>query len=820
MSKLIIAEKPSMMKKYMKALSGYKDVKFTASVGHIEGLIPPERYFENDKMYWKELVQNLPLVPDEFKIEINKKDVYDRIVDQLKSADEIILACDPDREGELIHRNILEIARKEGYVKTENITRVWLHAETDKGIQDGFDKRKNYLEYDGYYHAANTRMIIDWLIGIQLTVLYSVKFGKPGAPVSVGRVQSWLLSEIVERYNQNKNFIPQDFWRILFTSKEGVKFNYVDSEGKIIDILEENRYSELFNSMKDRALLLSKIDKKPFTEYAPTLFDLSTLQKEAAKKYGITPEKTLEAAQKLYEDYNLISYPRTDCNVISDEEAKHIYKSLELVELFPDYKNLVESVKTENPKIELNKKYKGKIKGHYAIIPVFSYDKKTIPILQNDEKNIFDLIVKRFIATLLPPIKGDKTVINAHLDNNESLLFLANIKNITDEGYKKYFRAEKEKDDEDEDNTVSVNYKEKDIVEGIFEGKQDKTKPKELFNDTSIIALMERAHLSIQDEKLRESLKDANGIGTAATRSSFIPLLISRGYILKEKKFYIPTQKGLELYRVLPDELKKADFSAKLEFELGNMIDKTGKTTQEVIKEAKELLEKVFAYINGKATALLESRKSYGSCPKCGESIIKGKVGYRCSQYKKTCDFYFSEEIAGKTLSEKEVSELFEKGRTSLIKGFTGKTKKFDAFLKINEDKKVVFSFEEADTEKIICPVCKKGAIVERESFWGCGDWKNGCKFTISKEIAKKKLTKKEMTDLCKTGKTEPIEGFVAKASGNIFKAGLVIKEGKVVFDFGDKPTTKPAEKSVENPPSKEIQKVKEGADIEPEATV
>lgn len=786
MSKLIIAEKPSMMKKYMKALASYKDIKYAASVGHIEGLIPPERYFENEKMYWKELVQKLPLVPDEFKIEINKKDVYERIVEQIKNADEIILACDPDREGELIHRNILEIARKDGYVKTDNITRVWLHAETDKGIQDGFDKRKSYLEYDGYYQAANTRMIIDWMIGIQLTVLYSVKFGKPGFPVSVGRVQSWLLSEIVERYNQNKNFKPQDFWRILFTSKEGVKFNYVDKEGKIIDIVEENGYSELMKQMKDKNLLLSKIEKKPFTEYAPNLFDLSTLQKEAAKKYGITPEKTLESAQKLYEDYNLISYPRTDCNVISEEEAKHIVKSLELVEMFAEYKNLTEYVKKENPDISLNKKYKGKIKGHYAIIPVFSYDKKSIPNLQNEEKKIFDLIVKRFIAALLPPIKGDKTAINATVDGSPELFFLANIKNITNEGYKKYFRAEKEKEEEEEENTVSVNYKEGDSIAGNFEGKKDKTKPKELFNDTTIIALMEKAHLSVQDEKLKESLKDANGIGTAATRSSFIPLLIQRGYILKDKKFYIPSQKGIELYNLLPDELKKADFSAKLEFEFGKMIDKEGKVTQEVIGEAKLLLENVFEYINGKNTALLESRKSYGKCPKCGESIIKGKTGYRCTQYKKSCDFYFSEEVAGKSLSEKEVSNLFEIGRTNLIKGFTGKTKKFDAYLKINEDKKVVFTFEEDESEKIICPVCKKGSIIERELFWGCENWKNGCKFTISRVIAKKKLSKKQISDLCKNGKIESIEGFLS-TSGKEFKAGVIIKEGKVVFDFGEK---------------------------------
>ncbi len=793
MSKLIIAEKPSMMKKYMKALSGYKDLKYAASVGHIEGLIPPERYFENNKMYWKELVQNLPFIPNDFKLEINKRDVYDRITAQLKNADEIILACDPDREGELIHRNILEIAKQEGLVKTENITRIWLHAETDKGIQEGFEKRKNYLEYDGYYHAANSRMIIDWLIGIQLTVLYSVKFGKPGAPVSVGRVQSWLLAEIVERYNQFKNFVPQDFWRIQFNSAENVKFNYVDNEGKIIDILEEAKYVELIDLMKEKKIFISKIEKKPFTEYAPPLFDLSTLQKEASKKYGITPEKTLEAAQKLYEDYNLISYPRTDCNVLSEEEAKQLPKSIELVERFPEYLPLVGAVKNENPEITLNKKYKGKIKGHYAIIPVFSYEKNSIPELKGDEKAVFNLIVKRFLAVLLPPVKGDKTVINGNLEESPLLLFLANIKNIRDDGYKKYFKNDKEKDDdEDDDDTVSVNYKEGDLISGSFDGKKDKTKPKELFNDTTIIALMEKAHLSVQDEKLRESLKDANGIGTAATRASFIPLLIQRGYILKEKKFYIPSPKGLQLYKILPDELKKADFSAKLEYELSKMIDKEGRTTIEIVADAKMLLEKVFAYINGQATALLESRKSYGPCPKCESPVIKGKTGYGCCRYKKSCDFYFSEEIAGKKITEEEVSALLEKGYSPLIKGFKGKNREFDAYLKFDGEKKVVFSFEKDEGEQIICPICKTGHIVAKNSFWGCTNWKNGCKFTVSTEIAKKVITREEITLLCNRGKTEVITGFISKTSGKEFSAILAIKDGKAVFDF---PTQNSSEK-------------------------
>lgn len=776
--KLIIAEKPSMMKKYQNAIKD-SDVFFAASVGHIEGLISPEKYFGKEKMYWNELVKKFPFIPEEFKLEITKPDVYTKIVEKLKNATEIILCCDPDREGELIHRNIIDIATKEGYVKTSNITRVWLHAETTAGIQEGFNKRKSYFEYDGFYKAAYTRMIIDWLIGIQLTVLYSTKFGKPGNPISIGRVQSWLLSEIVERYNHNTNFIEKDYFRITFTSREGVKFNYVDLEGKIIDIFDEKLYYEIMNSIKEKKLEISKIEKKPFTEYAPSLYDLSTLQKDAAKKYGITPEKTLEIAQKLYEEYNLISYPRTDCNVISEEEAKEIKKSFELVEKFSEYKEILEAVRKENENIEIGKKYIGKLKGHYAIIPVFNYDKIEIPELEKDIKKIFDLIVKRFLAALLPPVEGEKTVIKANVENNKILIFISNIINIKNEGYKKYF---KEKEDEKEDeNTASVDYKENDKLEGKYEGKKDKTKPKELFNDTSIIALMEKAHLSVQDEKLRESLKEASGIGTAATRSSFIPILLQRDYIIKNQKFYIPTQKGLELYSVLPEELKKADFSAKLEYEFSKMVDKEGKTTRELVLETKEFLENIFTKINN--TDKIFTSKTYGKCPKCGNDIIKGRTGYGCKNYKdKSCDFYIAEEIAGKKLSEKEIIDVVEKGRTSLIKGFTGKNGKFDAYLKLNEENKVTFDFEKDEKDKIICPICSKGEMIERDKFWGCSGYKDGCKFSIAKEIAGAKISLKTVKEICKKKKSGKLK-FTGKKGE--FEAELIIKPDNTVgFNF------------------------------------
>lgn len=772
--KVLIVEKPSMVKKYKEA-TGEVVVN---SVGHIEKLIQLEEYFGKEKMKWSELIEKLPYIPNDFKIEIDKPDIYKKIVDKLKEATEVILCCDPDREGELIHRNILDIAKKEGYVKTNNITRVWLNSETKAGIKEAFDKRKNYLEYDGYYKTAYARMIIDWLIGIQLTVLYTVKFDK--GLLSVGRIQSWLLSEIVERYNQFINFKPQDFWRIFFITKEGVRFNYTDEEYRLKNIFNEIEFNEKINLIKDKKLVIKTIEKKDFKEYAPSLYKISTLQKEAAEKYKITPKETLETLQKLYNEYNLITYPRTDCDVLSEEEAKYLNNSLELINKFSEYKQFVEVVKKENPDIIINKKYIGKIKGHFAIIPVFNYDKSDVPILKDNEKKIFELIVKRFIATLLPPVIGEKTTIKAHIEEKEEEKFLANIKNIIDEGYRKYFTEKEENEDE---NIVSVNYKESNLLEGKIENKKEKTSPKPLFKDSTIIGLMENAHLQIKDEKIKESLKNAEGIGTGATRDSFIPILIERGYIVEEKKNYIPTQRGLDLYSVLPEELKLPDFSAKLEYEFSKIIEGNGKKIEDFLEETKEFIEKIFNKIRYSEKIFNEEkRETIGICPSCGRDIIKGKKGYGCIGYKEGCKFVIWEEIAGKKLSEKNIKELLEKGKTSLIKGFEGKNGKFDAYLKL-ENNKVEFEFEKEEKDKLICPSCSKGEIVEREKFFGCTNWKEGCKFSINKEISGKKLTKKNIEELVLKGKTGIIKGFKNKAEKE-FDAILKLENNKVVFDF------------------------------------
>lgn len=595
--KVMIVEKPSMKRKMEAALGN--EVKVVTSIGHIESLMDLEFYLKEKfpggkKPFWSELLKHLPFIPENFRHMITNKPVYAEIEKALKNATEIILGADPDREGELIHRNILEIAKENGVVKAGKITRIWLHSETAPEIKKAFLARQDYKEFDGYYNAARTREIVDWLVGIQLTILYSVKYGKPGKPVSIGRVQTWLLAEIIRRFIENRDFKPEPFRIFSFQTVDGVTFQMIDEDERISKTTDLKAADRLFDSLNNKNLIITGIKKKKFVEYAPSLYDLKALQKDASVRYNIAPDDTLKIAQSLYEKYDLISYPRTDCSVLSEQEAKELKNAMNLVYRFSEYKQLVMAVKAQNPELNLNAKYIGKLEGHYAIIPVLSYDKSTVPNLPERERLIFDLVVKRFCATLLNPAKGETTEFTGKIEES---LFSSKFKNYTDPGFLEFIKPDRKKDGEgEEDKILSVSYKKNDSVKGTLEMKEDMTKAPKLYKDASLLTLMEKAHLQIKDPGLKKALKEADGIGTAATRASFPPLLIKRGYITKETDgTYIPTDLGMVIYNILPDELTFPDFSANLEQELYGFIKKKPvRSVEEIIRETESFIRKVF----------------------------------------------------------------------------------------------------------------------------------------------------------------------------------------------------------------------------------
>lgn len=786
--KVIITEKPSMKAKFEKALGKEKDIKVVSAIGHLAQLECPEFYIEKSEgLYWNELIEDLPVFPEKYKLKINNKEQIKTIEKSLKQADEIILACDPDREGEHIHRNIIEVLEeKNNSIKNnKNITRIWLHAETTQGIKEGFEKRKDYKKYEGYYLAARTRAIIDWLIGIQCTVLYSVKFGEPGMPVSIGRVQTWLLSEIIKRNRQNKDFKEETFYTINYTTKEGVKFNLIeyieDNKERIKRYFNKQDAEKVSEKLKGKQLEIEKTEKTLYKEFAPYLYDLNSLSKDASKKYKISPEETLKIAQKLYEEKELISYPRTDCNVISQEEANEINKSWELVGKFKKYNKIYNKVKEINKNLKPASKFIGEIKGHFAIIPVFSYGQNSTPELNEKEEKIFDLIVKRLAGTLLPHEEGEKIKITGKIEDE---IFLYRGKNIKNPGYKEYLNVEDDKKD-DNNNIYKIDYKEGQRVEGSLEKIEDVTKAPKLFSDEMILQMMEKAHLYVENQTLAKYLKSANGIGTAATRSTYLPLLIKRDYIKKEKNVYIPSKKGEQVYNLLPEELKISDFSAQLEHELSKIEKKETEDTARLIKGTEKLVSKIFEDINNSEIKI--EKEIHGDCPLCDGKIEKFKFGYICKN-KEVCNFKINEKIANKKITQENIKKLLAKGKTDLIKGFKSKNGKgFDAYLKIGKENNIEFEFENKEKSGKAVGKCQScgNNIVENDKGYGCKGYKdNGCKFYIAKNIAGKKMETKDIKQLIEKGESGIIKGFKSK-KGKSFNAVLQIdKNNEIKFKF------------------------------------
>lgn len=327
---------------------------------------------------------------------------------------------------------------------------------------------------------------------------------------------------------------------------------------------------------------------------------------------------------------------------------------MNLVFKFDQYKDLVMAVKEHNPELELDKRYIGKLEGHYAIIPVLSYDKSTVPNLPDGEQKIFDLIVKRLVAALLPPAKGEKTDIEGKI---EEYLFLSKFKNYTDPGYLSYIKGKKEEE------VISVGYKKGDVVSGNIEEKKEKTTAPKIYKDTPLLSLMEKAHLLIQDKKLKKALKEANGIGTAATRASFAPLLVKRGYIKKEKGEYIPTELGLSLYEILPEKLTIPDFSAALEFDLSRFIkNENAKTLREILNETSTFLNDVFSSMND-CPNVLRNSAPIGRCPKCHSDVVEEERLFRCV----SCDLKVWKNTSDAEINTEDMKDILEKGTTRKV---------------------------------------------------------------------------------------------------------------------------------------------------------
>ena len=681
--KLCIAEKPSVARDIAKVLGattakqGYMEGNgycVTWTFGHLCTLKEPQDY-EPSLKQWN--LFSLPIIPNAFGIKLIEnqgvKNQFETIRKLVEECEEIINCGDAGQEGELIQRWVLQKAKN-----TKPVKRLWISSLTEDAILEGFEQLKPQENYHNLYLAGNARAVGDWLLGINATRLFTKKYGANKAVLSIGRVQTPTLAMLVKRWKEIDSFVVEAYWELKTTYRDTVFTADIDR------IKTEERAHSGLEYLKKHPLEITSFEIKEGKEKNPRLFDLTALQVEANKKYGYSAEQTLNLVQSLYEKKN-VTYPRVDTTYLSE----NLYPKIGgILSKMTPYQTLIAPL-LEKPIPKTKQVFDDtKVTDHHAIIPT-----EIIPTSQisTDEKRIYDLIAKRFIAVFYPECKISNTLVEAMVG---IVPFKTSGKQILEMGWRAIYASDKKKNDAEPHDAEEKEIPLFELGEkGVHEPHihHGKTTPPKHYTEATLLRAMETAGRQIEDEELRESLKN-NGIGRPSTRANIIETLYKRKYIEKKRKNIIATPTGISLINTIDDELLKSpELTGEWEYKL-RKIERGEYDAQvfknELIEMVKDLTQKVINS-KGKSVEILpeKTQKTPSSsakkekkaihfseieCPKCKkQGIIKGKKAYGCSHYNE-CNFTIPFEIFGKKLTEKQVIDLLIKGKTTIIKGLVG----------------------------------------------------------------------------------------------------------------------------------------------------
>lgn len=766
--KVCIAEKPSVAREIATVLrattkrDGYFEgngYAVTYTFGHLCTLFEPNDY----KLHWKSWnLNNLPMLPEKFQIKVSDNQGIQKqfkIVKSLFEKADVIINCgDAGQEGELIQRWVINEAGYKGKVK-----RLWISSLTTEAIKEGFQNLKSSENYDNLYYAGFSRAIGDWLLGINATRLYTLKYGGYKQVLSVGRVQTPTLAMVVNRFKEIQNFTPQPYWELQTLYRE-ILFNY--EEGRF---LKKEDGEILANKVKESDFEIVSITKKAGKEYAPKLFDLTGLQVYCNNKFGFSADETLKIVQKLYEQ-KVVTYPRVDTTFLPNDvypKVKSILKNL------TNYNALVQPLlgkKIRKSSKVFNDK---KVTDHHAIIPT------GIQInLQYNQQQVYNIITKRFIAVFYDDCKVSNTTV---IGKVADITFKTTGKEILEKGWRIVFDTSTSLS-----NTKSEKKIEKVILPSFIKGEkgvhepsflEKQTKPPNQFSEATLLRAMETAGKHVDDEALRELMKE-NGIGRPSTRANIIETLFKRNYIKRKKKQLLPTQTGIQLIEIIQNELlKSAELTGRWEkrlkeiekgtFNAGTFIKNMKKMVDDLVYEVRS--EKLKANISYNTTSKSTSKKTLKKttgitafkCPKCNTgTILKGKTAYGCSNYKNGCDFKLPFTFLNKKISENQYTRLLKKGCTVNLKGFKTETDTTEGLIRFDEDFNLKLEEKKSNKhvipayagmtgkvpKKIMCPKCKNGTIIKGKTAYGCSNYKNGCDFVFSFDKIRKKAGEKPLT--------------------------------------------------------------------------
>ena len=701
--KVCIAEKPSVAKEIARILqaNNRKDGYFegngyqvTWTFGHLCTLKNPEDYTPDWKQ-WK--IYALPMIPNRFGIKLIENDGVKKQFNTIKKlfaeCDEVINCGDAGIEGELIQRWVLTKAEC-----SKPLKRLWISSMTDEAIKEGFEKLKDGKDFDRLYSAGNARAIGDWLLGMNASRLYTLKYADGKGVLSIGRVQTPTLALIVRRFEEIQKFISKPFWEIktnyrnvIFNSTNG-RFDTIDDASRIIEEIKTNLFEVV------------SFEQKKGNEAPPKLFDLTALQVECNKKFSFTADDTLKYIQSLYEK-KMVTYPRVDTTFLPNDMYPKIKGILKNMEPYANF-----TTPLLGKPIKKSKKVfdDAKITDHHAIIPTGT--KPSGLILE--EKRVYDLIARRFIAVFYPDCIVSNTTVIGKVCTHE---FKATGKVILEEGWRiLYPKKEDEKDTENEadEEQIMPHFEKGEKGEHTPDLLEKQTQPPKMLTEATLLRAMETAGKQVEDDELRELMKE-NGIGRPSTRANIIETLFKRKFVTREKKNLVPTQTGIQLINTIQNELlKSAELTGmwekklrqieKGEYDPKNFLNEMKEMVAQLVVEVKRETKKTIviehdAKHEEQKAKKIEKQKSSETkkpankktvdlgvitCPKCKKGhILKGKTAFGCSEYKNGCSFKIMFEQYGKVLNDKQIYTLIQKGKSLKVKGLSIDGKIIDSVL-------------------------------------------------------------------------------------------------------------------------------------------
>ena len=618
MKSVVLAEKPSVArdiarvlncgKKLNGALEGNQYV-VTWALGHLVTLADPEEY---DKKYKEWKIEDLPLMPKKMELVVIKQTAkqYQAVKAQLfrKDVNEIIIATDAGREGELVARWILEKSHCRKPVK-----RLWISSVTDKAIKEGFAHLKDGREYEPLYDAAVSRAEADWLVGINATRALTCKYN---AQLSCGRVQTPTLAMIAAREEEIRQFKPQEYYGLTLMAG-GLRFSWQDEKSGSRRSFSKERMEDMKSRIGNGILEIKEIEKTGKKTYAPGLYDLTELQRDANKKFGFSAKETLNIMQRLYENHKVLTYPRTDSRYIGSDIVPTIKERLKACAVGP-YRKIAGPLSMRPVKANKSFVDDKKVSDHHAIIPTEQFVQ--LDHMTNEERKIYDLVIRRFCGILYPPFEYEQTTVKGESGGET---FTAKGKIVTSQGWKEAYEGDWTEEEDEEFQTLKELEQGQQLKIDRADISIGKTQPPAHFNEATLLSAMENPvkYMQSKDAQAAKTLGETGGLGTVATRADIIEKLFHTFLMEKRGNDILLTSKAKQLLELVPEDLKKPELTADWEMRLSKIAQ--GKLKKNIfLKDIKNYAEEIIGEIKTGQGTFHHDNLTNTKCPVCGKRML------------------------------------------------------------------------------------------------------------------------------------------------------------------------------------------------------